>query len=948
MKRLIGGAIIIIIMFIIILVCKIKKYITIKEYIYNFFIVLLNFIWVPVTCIILAKIINIQRKGEVNTILENINNNIWIIIGILLVGVFLELHIKYKNSRKKYIKHNINNFMIGVVALYINKYILTLDIFNIWLGIFVILVNIKVLFNLGVFDQKNKKVTTNKMKEYECESCDELFPNRRVQAKGLIRYINSFDNDSRFTILINGKWGTGKTSLIKSIESEMKDKYELIFIQPMLFDKKELLIKYFCDRLKEVLENGKIYTGKGSNLQAYLVSLLNLVNKKAKVGLKDITIDKKSKDFREIKKNLQKDISRFTKEKRIIVVVDDFDRVGVKTKKEILMFIREIIDFDGIDTILLMEYSKLLDKENGLTKEYLDKYIDRRVELSSVEFNEIINYFIDIEIICLKNELIKKKINYYKFSTIKRGLISLKKDINLIKEHFEDSIDILDKEYYNNENNEVIKNYKIKIEEINNNINDFYNNIRLIKKVVRETIDSYKKIQLNYIDKIILDNKDITFILKINIIKNLFIEEIDVMIKMNNFEEYIENIYFYKKNNVTYNGVIDNKYIQKFLIEISKGKIDEVKKVNRYKIANSIIKSDFENINFESKSNAEKIIYHIDNIEDKNIIEYILYLNKVSKIEDITSYINYVYRLIFSKFYNGDSYELIQKRVKKINKDLVNFLKDTNNILEILLKIYCDMSNAFEQWFLIYWIIKDIYKLSKEDRFIDYNKRIEIRKVIENSKYYICVHTAKVIEVLLKFLRLKTIEEEFFYSIEELNKLVEIRFSEILKKEGTKFLDGNEKLRYNLFTIIDYLFKNKYLKNKEFKYLKKSVLSLLIVEKIMSKIDEKIEKDKKIKNSYEARRVIDKCKNYADFKHISIEYIDDILRKDDFNSDDLNIIWGIKYKINDFIDEENLDEIIWKVNTLVQEVESAKRLKNCDYLDVIKLRIDIGNIQLKK
>ena len=278
----------------------------------------------------------------------------------------------------------------------------------------------------------------------------------------------------------------------------------------------------------------------------------------------------------------------------------------------------------------------------------------------------------------------------------------------------------------------------------------------------------------------------------------------------------------------------------------------------------------------------------------------------------------------------------------------MNFLKDTNNILEILLKIYCDMSNAFEQWFLIYWIIKDIYKLSKEDRFIDYNKRIEIRKVIENSKYYICVHTAKVIEVLLRCLRFKTIEGEFFYSIEELNKLVEVRFSKVLKIEGTNFLYGNEKLRYNLFTIIEYLFKNKYLKSEEFKYLKKSVLSLLIVEKIMSKIDEKIEKNKNIKTSYEARRVIDKCKNYADFKHISIEYIDDILRKDDFNSDDLNIIWGIKYKINDFIDEENLDEIIGKVSTLVQEVESAKRLKNCDYLDVIKLRIDIGNIQLKK
>ncbi|EGT4145609.1 AAA family ATPase, partial [Clostridium perfringens] len=255
------------------------------------------------------------------------------------------------------------------------------------LGIFIILVNIKVLFNLEIFDQKNKKITTNKMKEYVCESYDELFPTRKNQADILIDYIDSFNkNDIRFTLLINGKWGTGKTSLIKAIENKVKDRYIMIFIQPMIFDKRELLIKYFCERLREVLEKEMIYTGKGSNLESYLVSLLNLVNKKVNIGLKDISIDKKSKDFREIKKNLQKDIKVCTKNKRIIVIVDDFDRVGIKIKKEVLMFIRELIDFDGIDTVLLMEYSKLLDEKNGLTKEYLDKYIDKRIELSSVEF----------------------------------------------------------------------------------------------------------------------------------------------------------------------------------------------------------------------------------------------------------------------------------------------------------------------------------------------------------------------------------------------------------------------------------------------------------------------------------------------------------------------------------------------------------------------------------
>ncbi len=36
--------------------------------------------------------------------------------------------------------------------------------------------------------------------------------------------------------------------------------------------------------------------------------------------------------------------------------------------KEILMFIRELIDFNGINTILLMQYSKIINKDNGLTK----------------------------------------------------------------------------------------------------------------------------------------------------------------------------------------------------------------------------------------------------------------------------------------------------------------------------------------------------------------------------------------------------------------------------------------------------------------------------------------------------------------------------------------------------------------------------------------------------
>ncbi len=80
--------------------------------------------------------------------------------------------------------------------------------------------------------------------------------------------------------MVNGQWGAGKTSLINSLEKKRyeelskEEKINIIFIQPMMFDKKELLVDYFCERLKELFIEGKIYIGNNSNIENYLNSLL--------------------------------------------------------------------------------------------------------------------------------------------------------------------------------------------------------------------------------------------------------------------------------------------------------------------------------------------------------------------------------------------------------------------------------------------------------------------------------------------------------------------------------------------------------------------------------------------------------------------------------------------------------------------------------------------------
>lgn len=932
----------IIIVLIFILACKIKKKINIKEYIDNFIKEAINFIWIPITCIILTKIINIQFNSEIKIILEGINKNSWLIISIILIALILECYIKYKRSVLKYIKYNLNNFMIGISVFYINKYILTLEVTNIWLTIFIVLLNIKVLFCLeDLFPLKNKN-QINKMSEYVCKSYDELFPTRREQADNLINYIDSFDKNTRFSILINGEWGTGKTSLIKAIEDKVKGKYKMIFIQPMLFDQKDLLIKYFCERLKDVLHEEKIYTGKGSNIEAYLVSLLNLLNKKTNIGLKDIILNNESKDFRVIKKKLQDDIKRCINEKRIIVIVDDFDRVGTKIKKEILMFIRELIDFEGIDTILLMEYLKVIDEDNGLTKEYLDKYIDRTVELDSIEFKEMLRYFIDIEIKGLEFSFYKSKINYNQFCVIISGLYKLKKSVSLIRKSSNDSIKALNNMLSNNElkDENALYNYKEKTKELNELINNSYNNIRLIKKVIRDTILCYKELQMNYINKLILDVEDIIIIFKVNFIKNLFPEE-SVFMKNNDFDVYI-------KKNTYYNGSFEGlKYlfIKHFFSESLNFYIDEVKKINRYKIINAILKKNFKNINYESKSSNEKILNIIDNNSNARLLDNLLDL--YGKKENLQQNIIHFYRVIFSESYSYEShsyesYKLIKKRTESLNNSLINFFRNRNSKLESLFKIYCELSSDYKQFFFIYDIIKTILKVSEENQYISNKSKDIIYSYIRESRINIYNHLIKIINIFLRCLDKKYIQGELVYSLEKMNKLIEVNFD--ISEIRIKNLDEHQKLECSLNYISKYLTKNKYLEKEEVDIIKNSINKLLETEEILREIDENIQKPIKAKDLFEAREVISGCKNYMEFEYIANCYINDMLCKKILDVNDLNILWGINLKIEEFIHQKDINKLIENFKKVLEKLKENKYPADYNYIDIINLRISIDKI----
>ncbi|MGU9469957.1 P-loop NTPase fold protein, partial [Clostridium perfringens] len=591
----------------------------------NILLELWSLIWIFIAYQVLS-IININ-EGIVYNFLNLINENSKAIFYLMLLIFFVEFFLKYRKNFFKFLKITLKYYIPVSCSIFAIKYYLVKNILNFWLLLFIVLLLLNSIINSKQFNnflyKKRNKENNNYLDENICESYEELFSSRQKQVDNIINHINSFDINSRFTLLVNGQWGAGKTSLINSLEKRYEElskeeKINIIFIQPMMFDKKELLVDYFCERLKELFIEGKIYIGNNSNIENYLNSLLKWMDKKTGTDIYHIlNLDsKETNDFRKIKKSLQNDIYKYTEKfGRLIVVVDDFDRVEETTMKEILMFIRELIDFNGINTILLMQYSKIINKDNGLTKEYLDKYIDYRIELNKVDFKEILITFFDkafnwndIKDLSESNTEISKVLN------------SFKNNINLLVENINTIKIFSSSEYkkYNETNNEI----DIIYEQITSNINNSYINIRVIKKIVKETCLSYIKLQKNCND-FILDEEDLRFIFKFIYIKNIFIDEYDYIASLNSFHYYYEEFDFisYSTSKKEPKEPI-KEIITRFFTEISTQEITEIKKINRIRIANAILKNNFNNINYETNKKFNEFAKYIDQNSIQNIEDF--------------------------------------------------------------------------------------------------------------------------------------------------------------------------------------------------------------------------------------------------------------------------------------------------------------------------------------
>lgn len=205
-------------------------------------------------------------------------------------------------------------------------------------------------------------------------------------AQGILNY----SQDETFIISLEGEWGSGKTTLINFIKEDLKkerDKIEILDFNPWLITGIEQIIKVFFDELIKVLSYGSFAVKWNEDIKKDLQTLASLIlpdKINIDVGLiklgykpKDALLPKSEKTLAQIKERINEYLKNSGK--KIVVIIDDIDRLTDQETELIFRLTKGIADFDNLIYILLYDkgvVSKSLEKfksENG--QKYLEKIV---------------------------------------------------------------------------------------------------------------------------------------------------------------------------------------------------------------------------------------------------------------------------------------------------------------------------------------------------------------------------------------------------------------------------------------------------------------------------------------------------------------------------------------------------------------------------------------------
>ncbi|HVB20693.1 MAG TPA: P-loop NTPase fold protein [Ktedonobacteraceae bacterium] len=228
---------------------------------------------------------------------------------------------------------------------------------------------------------------------------------RQPLASRIAGVINRFEGDESLVIGIEGEWGSGKTSFINMILEDLgKTNALLIKFNPWNFSDQNELIKDFFDSIIDALKeaDGKEGKKKAKKIKEYASKLLKrseitISPEFSAFGLFNFKVGDLNKFGGEKPLEKQKEaINKLFKEfgKRIVIVIDDIDRLDSHETKLIFKLVKITANF--ANTIFLLAYdrgkvSERIDEKGIKGDEYLKKIIQVSFTLPKPDPQDLYN-----------------------------------------------------------------------------------------------------------------------------------------------------------------------------------------------------------------------------------------------------------------------------------------------------------------------------------------------------------------------------------------------------------------------------------------------------------------------------------------------------------------------------------------------------------------------------
>lgn len=518
----------------------------------------------------------------------------------------------------------------------------------------------------------------------------------------IFRIIKDNSNKDGIVLGVEGKWGSGKTSVLNILENKLLSENRLVFkFNPWNFSTRKQLISDFFEQfslfagartnlkkeLKNVSEKLKLISNilKPIGMIPGASPIINILEKGVKVLSNSFSETSEQIDFESIKKGLEDYLNQL--DQKIIVFIDDIDRIPDDEIREIFQLVKGVGNLTNV--VYLLSYDKnvvvqaLNKTQEKKGEEYLDKIIQLEFKLPKIKTEKIINIFFDEYIQCInESKELEKNISLYRefytsglFNKIK-SFRNIKKILNSI--YF--SLDYAKQELFLPHflALKILENFEYKIVEY-----IFFNKQEFIQtegEIFRKIEDDEKA---EKIKKFLRDNvKSFSFEEIYNILRILFPQ----MIKGK-----VENIGYnnsYKLDNRISN---ERHFYKYFKYSLSEEEISNYEVKYLFSLSNiEELNREFERLISKNKvteflnSMLEQQEKYLNNQNIKNIIISLIQNSK--KIEDL-----YVYKGVFD----------LENNELKIIRIIYNFIRN----LDIKYKVYEELINELDvNYYLIYLI----------------------------------------------------------------------------------------------------------------------------------------------------------------------------------------------------------------------------------------------------